>query len=69
MSFIVLRKKNASYAAFMLDNEVDHWWNMTRRLLEEQERITRRRFREAFYTKSFPYSVRGQKLEEFILLE
>ena len=21
--------------AFMLDNEVDHWWRMTRRLLEE----------------------------------
>ena len=51
-------EQKASYAAFMLDKEVDHCWHMTRRLSEEQERITRRRFREAFYTKSFLDSVR-----------
>ena len=27
-------EKKASYAAFMLDKEVDHWWRMTRRQLE-----------------------------------
>ena len=42
---------------------------MTRRLLEEQDSITWRRFREAFYTKYFPDSVRPQKLGEFICLE
>ena len=27
-------EQKASYAAFMLDNEAEHWWRMTRRLLE-----------------------------------
>ena len=25
-----------SYATFMLDKEADHWWHMTKRLLEDQ---------------------------------
>ena len=29
-------EQKASYAAFMLDKEVDHWWRMTKRLLEDQ---------------------------------
>ena len=36
--FIVINcseEKKASYAAFMLDKEADHWWLMTKRLLEE----------------------------------
>ncbi|KAL6326034.1 hypothetical protein AAG906_038526 [Vitis piasezkii] len=32
-------KQKASYAAFMLDKEVDHWWCMTKRLLEDQRPI------------------------------
>ena len=39
LSLIVLRskkKKKASYAAFMLDKEADHWWLMIKRLLEDQ---------------------------------
>ena len=28
-------EQKASYAAFMLDKEADHWWRMTRRLLED----------------------------------
>ncbi|RVW26904.1 Transposon Tf2-12 polyprotein [Vitis vinifera] len=54
--------EEASYAGFMLDKEVDHWWRMTRRLLEDQGPITWRQFREAFYKKYFPDSVRRQKL-------
>ena len=27
-------EEKASYAAFMLDKEADHWWHMTRRKLE-----------------------------------
>ena len=42
---------------------------MTRRMLEEQGRITWRRFKEAFYTNHFPDNVRRQKLGEFIRLE
>ena len=32
-------KQKASYAAFMLDKEVDHWWCITKRLLKDQELI------------------------------
>ena len=41
LSLIVLRskkkkkKKKTSYATFMLDKEADHWWLMTKRLLED----------------------------------
>ncbi|RVW67114.1 Retrovirus-related Pol polyprotein from transposon 17.6 [Vitis vinifera] len=55
-------EQKASYAAFMLDKEADHWWRMTRRLLEDQGPITWRQFKEAFYKKYFPDSVRRQKL-------
>nr|CAN68039.1 hypothetical protein VITISV_018924 [Vitis vinifera] len=49
-------EQKASYAAFM-------------RLLEDQGPITWRQFREAFYKKYFPDSVRRQKVGEFIRLE
>ena len=32
-------EQKASYAAFMLDKEVDHWWCITKRLLKDQELI------------------------------
>ena len=51
-------EQKASYAAFMLDKEADHWWRMTERLLEDQGPITWRQFREAFYKKYFTDSVR-----------
>ena len=33
------KEQKASYAAFMLDKEEDHWWCMTKRLLEDQRPI------------------------------
>ncbi|RVW21225.1 hypothetical protein CK203_114569 [Vitis vinifera] len=63
------KEQKASYVAFMLDKEADHWLRMTRRLLEDQGPITWRQFREAFYKKYFPDSVRRQKVGEFIRLE
>ena len=29
------KKKKTSYATFMLDKKADHWWLMTKRLLED----------------------------------
>ncbi|RVW78377.1 Transposon Ty3-G Gag-Pol polyprotein [Vitis vinifera] len=58
-------EQKASYAAFMLDKEADHWWRMTRRLLEDQGPITWRQFREAFYKKYFPDSVSGRRVITF----
>ena len=51
-------EKKASYAAFMLDKEAGQWWLMTKRLLEDQGPIVWRQFKETFYKKYFPYSVR-----------
>ena len=50
-------EQKASYATLMLDKEVDHWWCMTKRLLEDQRPIVWSQFRKAFYKKYFPYSV------------
>ena len=47
-------EQKASYAVFMLDKEANHWWLMTKRLLEDQGPIIWRQFREAFYKKYFP---------------
>ena len=62
-------QQKASYAAFMLDKEADHWLRMTKRLLEDQGPIFWSQFREAFYKKYFPDSVRRQKVGEFDHLE
>ena len=51
-------EQKASYATFMLDKEADHWWRMTKRLLENQMPIVQSQFREAFYKKYFLDSVR-----------
>ena len=53
----------------MLDKEADHWWLMTKRLLEDQGPIFGRQFREAFYKKYFPDSIEPQKVGEFVRLE
>ena len=44
-------EQKASYAAFMLDKKTNHWWRMTKRLLEDQRPIVWRQFKEAFYKK------------------
>ena len=53
----------------MLNKEADHWWRMTKRLLEDQEPIVWSQFREAFYKKYFPDSIRQQKVGKFVHLE
>ena len=63
------KKKKTSYATFMLDKEADHWWLMTKRLLEDYGPIVWRQFKETFYKKYFPDSFRRQKVGEFVRLE
>ena len=41
-------EQKASYATVMLDKEVDYWWRMTKRLLEDQGPIVWRQFKETF---------------------
>ena len=59
--------EEASYAGFMLDKEVDHWWRMTRRLLEDQGPITWRQFREAFYKKYSLTVLGGRRWESLFV--
>ncbi|RVW22920.1 hypothetical protein CK203_101592 [Vitis vinifera] len=61
-------EQKASYAAFMLDKEADHWWRMTRRLLEDQRPITWRQFREAFYKKYFLTVLGDRRWESLFLI-
>ena len=51
-------EQKTSYATFMLDKEEDHWWCMTKRILENQGPIVWSQFRVAFYKKYFPDNVR-----------
>ena len=54
-------EQKASYAAFILDKEANHWWRMTKRLLKDQGPIVWRQFKEAFYKKYFLDSVDDKK--------
>ena len=51
-------EQKASYITFMLNKKVNHWWCMTKRLLDDQRPIVWRQFKEVFYKKYFPDSVR-----------
>ena len=62
-------KQKASSATFMLDKKEDHWWRMTKRILEDQGPIVWSQLRVAFYKKYFPDSVRQQKVGEFVRFE
>ncbi|RVW81511.1 Retrovirus-related Pol polyprotein from transposon 17.6 [Vitis vinifera] len=46
-------EQKASYATFMLDKEADHWWRMTKRLLEDQRPIVWRDLTVAQYEAKF----------------
>ena len=54
-------EQKASYAAFILDKEANHWWRMTKRILKDQGPIVWRQFKEAFYKKYFLDSVDDKK--------
>ena len=55
------KEQKTSYATFMLDKKIDHWWRMTKRLLEDHGPIVWRQFKEAFYKKYFLDSVDDKK--------
>ncbi|RVX14755.1 hypothetical protein CK203_012160 [Vitis vinifera] len=46
-------EQKTSYATFMLDKEEDHWWCMTKRILENQGPIVWRGFEVAQYEAKF----------------
>ena len=57
------------FATFMLSVEAEHWWRMEKRLLGNEEPLVWDNFKEVFFKKYFPRSVRRQKESEFIQLK
>ncbi|XP_057954055.1 uncharacterized protein LOC131148334 [Malania oleifera] len=59
------------YATFKLMGDAERWW-LVMKLLEEQRPIpialTSSRFKEIFFDRYFPTSVRNAKVEEFLSL-
>ena len=61
--------QKVAFATYMLEADAEFWWNGVKRLLEEsQTEITWIVFKDAFYQKYFPPSVRNAKELEFMQL-
>ncbi|XP_015944704.1 uncharacterized protein LOC107469839 [Arachis duranensis] len=61
--------QQVNYATFMLKADAEFWWDGARRLLEDAGTdISWVTFKEAFYKKYFPLSVRESKEMEFLQL-
>ncbi|XP_057955690.1 uncharacterized protein LOC131149335 [Malania oleifera] len=61
-------EQNVRYVAFKMIGEAKHWW-LSAKLLEDQRvvriALTWKIFKELFFDKYFPSSVREEKIEEF----
>ncbi|XP_057755289.1 uncharacterized protein LOC130974417 [Arachis stenosperma] len=67
--FLCTKEQQVSYATFMLKADVEFWWDGVRRLLEDAGiNISWATFKEAFYKKYFPLSVRESRDMEFLQL-
>ena len=61
--------QKVAFATYMLEADVEFWWNSVRWLLEESyTEITWDVFRDAFYQKYFPASICNAKKLEFMQL-
>ena len=62
-------RQKVTFATYMLEADAEFWWSGARQLLEESHvEITWHVFRDAFYQKYFPASVRNAKELEFMHL-
>ncbi|XP_057730130.1 uncharacterized protein LOC130945430 [Arachis stenosperma] len=67
--FPCTKEQQVSYATFMLKADADFWWDGARQLLEDAGiDINWDTFKEAFYKKYFPLSVRESKEMKFLQL-
>nr|XP_025652087.1 uncharacterized protein LOC112748095 [Arachis hypogaea] len=68
--FPCTKVQQVNYATFMLKADAEFWWEGARRLLEDAGTdISWATFKEAFYKKYFPLSVRESKEMEFLQLK
>ncbi|XP_015939833.1 uncharacterized protein LOC107465368 [Arachis duranensis] len=62
--------QQVNYVTFMLKSDAEFWWDGARRLLEDAGTdISWATFKEAFYKKYFPLSIRESKEMEFLQLK
>ena len=62
--------QKVAFASYMLEVDAKFWWIGARRLLEgSQTNKTQEMFKEAFYQKYFPASIRNIKELEFMQLQ
>ncbi|KAF1860124.1 hypothetical protein Lal_00033719 [Lupinus albus] len=62
--------QKVTYASYMLANEAENWWEMTRRQMEmEGQVIVWGTFKEKFLQKYFPADLKRKKEMEFQRLE
>ena len=62
-------EQKVQFASFMLRGEVDHWWESLKRVYPGAIEMPWEEFKEFFYEKYFPESIRHMKEVEFIKLE
>ena len=62
-------EQKVQFASFMLRGEADHWWESLKRVYPGAIEMSWEEFKEFFYEKYFPESIRHMKEVEFIKLE
>ncbi|XP_028122727.1 uncharacterized protein LOC114319866 [Camellia sinensis] len=55
-------------AAFQMEGEADHWWEMIKST-RQAETLTWRQFKDLFMEKYFPNSLRQEMIQEFLQLK
>lgn len=61
--------ERVSFAMYMLQSSAFEWWDAHRKSYEQDVQITWKLFKEAFYQKYFPESVKRIKEKEFLELK
>jgi hypothetical protein len=61
--------ERVSFATYMLQSSAFEWWDAHRKSYEQGIQITWKLFKEAFYQKYFPESVKRIKEKEFLELK
>ncbi|XP_057981145.1 uncharacterized protein LOC131166572 [Malania oleifera] len=66
-----IEKQKVTFVTFKLSREVERWWVSVKKMEEHRPipvAMTWARFRELFFERYFPATVRNAKMEEFMSL-
>ncbi|KAK3199309.1 hypothetical protein Dsin_022724 [Dipteronia sinensis] len=72
-TIVCFDEQKVVFASFMLEDEADHWWDATSRILKtimlRNDHITWEMFKNAFNQKYFPDRVRFKMERDFLSLK